>query len=104
MFWNDPNLYGATLPYKDFPVQAPLGFTPFDQFRRVVPQPIGFMPQPFGFLPQTHGFLPPNYGFIPPYYGVPQTFDPMLLPKNINPYVQPLGFQSPLYNFYRPII
>ena len=52
MFWNDPILYGASFPYKDIntPLQTPWMMAPWEQYRRFVPQNLGFMPQ---VLPQV---------------------------------------------------
>jgi len=104
MFWNDPNLYGATFPYKDInTVQPPFALNPYDPMRRFMPQPYGFMPQPISFTPPTYGWLPPTYGLVPPYFNLQQNIDPMFYARTLNPFVQHVGLQQPPYNFYRYI-
>lgn len=82
MFWNDPMLYGATMPYKDFPMQ-----TPFFGQQQMLPHTMN--------VPR---FIPPNYGFTPFYnYNVPQV--PFLRPFEANQF---LGLQQPFYGYKFP--
>lgn len=102
MFWNDPNMYGVSFPYKDLP-------TP-------VQTPIGGPVYPWLNLPR---FVPPTFNFIPPQLNVPfdpymhlKTFykDPLTAPTPFNftpfmdPYAQMKSFNLPQYGFYRPFI
>lgn len=116
MFWNDPNLYGATFPYRDIPsVQTPFMGPVIPQWQ-TIPR----------FLPMTHAFAPPAFnvppiGFdpflhraaiTPPMFNVPPIgLDPFLQRAGIhpyamplNPYVQPFNPNLPLYNLYRPYV
>ena len=100
MFWNDPNLYGATLPYKDFPMQTPWVGPMFGQHTlpRFVPPTFGFtpmVPPTFGFapqFPQTYGFMPYNL------YNMPQ-----VPPMGLNPFVRPFELTQPFYGWNRPL-
>jgi len=94
MFWSDPTLYGATLPYKDpnFPAQTPFMGQVLPQWQNVprfVPPPVyNYNPNPFfGFHPQ----LTPT-----PYM---QTWiDP--LRRFDTPYLRPFEMQMQAFNPY----
>jgi hypothetical protein len=119
MFFHDPTLYGATLPYKDFPIQQfgiqppmipptpflPLNFTPW-QNRFVVPPT-------FGFPPQYQYNVPPHQYNVPP-FPFPQFFDPRynfqqfgaapFVPPTPNPFFQNLyGMNLPTQPWARPV-
>jgi hypothetical protein len=97
MFWNDPNLYGATFPIKD--VQPPFGTLPWQNIPRFdIPR---FVPQAFNYpfyqnLPQTLPFTQP---FMQP-------FVQPLMQGYMHPFMQNLPYNYnvnlPPFNFYRP--
>jgi hypothetical protein len=110
MFWNDPILYGATLPYRDIKdINVPTPFVgstlPWQQIPRLVPQFYGFQP-PFPYFQQfpqmgVNPFLPTQF---------PQMINPYLhtqFPQMINPFVPAQG-HTPFLPFnvnlppYRP--
>ena len=120
MFWNDPNLYGATF-MKDMPVQTPFmfnypwvqnfqKFTPYNYIPYNVPQynipffqgqvpfnvPQTFMP--YNYLPQLQPFVDPQIpqfqGFVDPYKTLPQ----------FQGFVDPFYKTLPQFNLYRPFI
>jgi hypothetical protein len=65
MFWNDPNLYGATFPLKDVPVQTPLAALPWQNIPRYdFPR---FLPQNFGYYPMLPQTMPQALPFTPPF-------------------------------------
>ena len=96
MFWNDPSLYGATLPYKEF------GMFPHREFGTV---PTQFMPTTFNPWQNIPRFTPPVYGTLP-FFDVrfcdPRMFvQPWLQTPQVNPYVQPYNtpfMQTPQIN------
>ena len=125
MFWNDPNLYGATF-FKDISGGASLPFyrdvqtpmvpyaqTPWPTTPRFFPQAVGYPVQPVAFQPQTHGYQPQTLGFIPPTYGFAPMINPMvqrldvptaLYPQQITPFNVNLPLHNlPLHNWIRPI-
>jgi hypothetical protein len=106
MFWNDPNLYTATLPYKEFGT--------FPGFPGVIPNtfPGAFPPKEFGamqtpFMPQLFTpwqnfprFVPPTPFGILPYWDPRMLFNPYIQTQGFYPYVQPYNV-NPLH---RPFI
>ena len=120
MFWNDPILYGATLPYRDINVQQPfMGTMPWQNFQTAPKFPPQFAPQFYGFQPPiqhipqmgVNPFLPPQAPvqhipqmgvnpFLPTQ--VPQMFNPYLQTQGINPFV-PFNVNLPQYNWCRPL-
>ena len=107
MFWSDPNLYGATLPYRDpnTPVQTPfMGpvMPPWQNMQRFLPPPIyGFHPL-FNLPPNVNPYMqawidPLQRRFDLPYM---QTWiDPFQRRFEV-PYVRP--FDVPMYNLANP--
>jgi len=103
MFWRDPNLYGATFPYKDVSAQVQnpwMGFPAWGNTPRFMP-PI-----------HTPQFNLPQLSF-PQQFNLPQTVNPYLYPQAISPFVQmpytPFTPYTPYtqmfdVNFYRPFI
>ena len=112
MFWNDPTLYGATLPFKDIPgkdpffgpppapwMNVPWTNTPWMNVPRAVPPAYGFFPPTmplrpnplFNYLPQT---------FTP--FNDPTAYLPYAPPTAFHPYTLPYGVTPAIYNFYRP--
>lgn len=80
MFWNDPNLYGATFPYQDFAIQQNPFMAQFLPWQKYVPQihaPGQYLPQYTPYFPFT-GFQPQPYGMhyqqYQPYLQFGQTF------------------------------
>jgi hypothetical protein len=115
MFWNDPHLYGATLPYKEIPTpyQTPFmgsGYPQWQNLPRFVPPIYGFnpyfrMPQvPFPTFNTPIGFKPfdPNV----PRYDLPQVpyqpfFNQMAFKpweRNIPQYDLPQVPHQPFFN------
>lgn len=92
MFWNDPNLYTANLPYREF------GNLPYREF--------GFQPQ-IPFVGQTLMPWQNIPRFFPPTWGMPPQHDPRMLFANPfvmqQPFAQPFNVNPALYNLYRPI-
>jgi len=94
MFMHDPTLYGATFPYREFPIQNP-GFAPWQNFSMTMPiqNPyLGFeraIPPQF---PDMQQFAhTPQVPFFP--YGYNQTQFPA-----VNPYLQNVQFPvNPLF-------
>jgi hypothetical protein len=114
MFWNDPNLYGATfkdvakeplLPWMNAPWNVPrfapptFGYLPPSQIQHFAPPVPPFVPPTYGYLPPTpiQAFAPPINPFVPATmlhpYAPPTSFSPLTLPYGLNP---------PVYGFYRP--
>lgn len=114
MFWNDPNMYGATLPYREFP------FTPYREFGTVTPPFTGHTFTPWQTTPR---FIPQNFYGMQPVFD-PRFQDPRLLygqwnqtpftPVNqpllnpffntqLNPFLHTQNLNIPL-NYYRPYI
>jgi hypothetical protein len=63
MFWNDPNMYGATLPYREVPTHLP-HINPFMAAQMQWPIVPRFAPPTFyGTLPQPYGTVPQPYNF-----------------------------------------
>jgi len=96
MFWNDPNLYTANLPYRE------LGNIPYREF--------GFQPQipfvgqqtplvPWQNVPR---FIPPIWGMLPQYDPRMQFVNPFVTTMQ-HPFMQPFNVNPALYNLYRPI-
>ena len=102
MFWNDPTLYGATLPYKEsnIPMQTPFMGQVLPQWQNVprfVPPPVyNYNPNPFfGFHP---GLTPTP--FMQTWIDPLRRFDtPYLRPFDM-PAFNPYTF----YNVYRPFV
>jgi hypothetical protein len=131
MYFNDPTLYGATLPYeKEFPLRSPfVGNTPFtglpwQNFNKFVPQaftpwmgmgytpPQGFTPwmgynaPPQGFTPWMGYNAPPQghtpwMGFNAPQFN-PTVPHPYLHAGAFNPFVE-TGLNQPSHNYNLPI-
>ncbi|MDX1387644.1 MAG: hypothetical protein R3344_00530 [Acidobacteriota bacterium] len=103
MFWNDPNLYGVTLPYKE---HLPLMWQNYPKF----------VPPTFFNFPATHTpyvrpelFRPDIYGqqMVRPDIYSQQFHRPEMLTHAMtgyNPFFTHYGMTPPLYNFYRPFI
>lgn len=102
MFWSDPSLYGATLPYKDpnIPMQTPFMGPALPQWQNVprfVPPPVyNYNPNPFfGFHP---GLTPTP--FMQTWIDPLRRFD--------TPYLRPFEMQAfnpyTFYNVVRPFI
>jgi len=107
MFWHDPHLYGATLPYQELPTTYP---TPF----------MGPMHQQWHNLPR---FVPPMYAYNP-YFRMPQVPFPTFptpigfRPFDVNvprfdlphvpfqPFINQMGLKPwetfPQYDLFRP--
>jgi hypothetical protein len=90
MFWNDPTLYSATLPYKDPYKELGTVPPPYPFFNPYIPK---FVPPTFGALPYDVRFDPRM--FVQPWMQAPM-FMPFIQPYNI-PFMQPQGFTPP-YN------
>jgi len=130
MLFNDPTLYGATLPQREIPVNAPFANPylaqwqnlPFQNvqwqnFQKFIPQTHGMVPpvpQGYGMLPpvpQGYGMIPPvpqGYGMIPPVpqgYGVTQPFCGAPPQTAFNPYLQGSFYNPslPFYGWQRPL-
>jgi len=98
MFWSDPNLYGATLPYRDpnIPVQTPFMGPVMPQWQnlpRFVPPPIY----------NINPFLNVHPMAMHPYlqtWGDPfqRRFDAPHMRQFDYPYTRP--FDVPMYNLY----
>lgn len=132
MFWCDPKLYGADLPYREFrnPVQSPFmgPISPWQNMPRFLPPeyygtapqlfnvPTAFnvppmfntlpmlnVPPMFNTLPMFN--VPPTYD-VPPMYNIPPiAFSPQFRGPAFNPFVQPQTTMNlPLHNLYRPYI
>lgn len=86
MFLNDPMLYGATFPYRDFPLHTPVqSFLPWQN----IPQ--GFLP-----LQNIPRMVPPFYGMHTPYYN---WVNPYLHTTALTPFYQvPQVPQVPQFN------
>jgi hypothetical protein len=110
MFWNDPSLYGATLPYKE------IGTFPYKEFGTV---PMPFMGPTFNPWQTFPRFVPPVYGTLPYYFDPRMFVQPWMQTPQINPFMQPLttpfaqippitpfvppfNVNLPLHNLYRP--
>lgn len=94
MYWNDPTLYGATLPQREIPIQATPWFSQWQNVPRMMPTvPFG---QPFGqTMPQQ--FAPPMVPPVP--FNVPFNFNIPQMGYNAFPFHQ---FQTFLPNTYLP--
>jgi hypothetical protein len=101
MFWNEPILYGATLPFKDVPLQTPwAGMFPQHNIPRYLPQNYGFT------TPLNYNYNVPQFQQIPqipqvnPFMQVPQVpqmgFTPFVRPEWNQPFY---GFNRQFYNF-----
>ena len=116
MYFNDPTLYGATLPFeKEFPLRSSfVGNTPFmgfpwQNYNKFTPQ--AFTPWMGYNVPQFN--TPPWMGFNTPQFptpwmgfGAPQFNTPVNYPffhqGAFNPFVE-TGFNRPLHNYNLPI-
>jgi hypothetical protein len=113
MYWNDPTLYGATLPYRDiappvFNPFTPSAFTPWQTIPRFVPPTFGYLPQPL--MPMAYT---PNFN---PMLVDPRVINPILHTLPINPpfappFVPPFNPMFgqpyaglPVYNWQRPFL
>jgi hypothetical protein len=92
MFWNDPNLYGATFPIKD--VQIPFGTLPWQNAPRFdIPR---FVPQAFNY---------PYYQNLPQTLPFTQPFAQPFMQGYMHPFMQNLPYNYNVnlpFNFYRP--
>ena len=116
MFWNDPNLYGASFPYRD--INTPLQ-TPWMNFPRDVgaqqtpwmnfPRDVGALQTPFMNFPKDIGMLQSPFMNVPRDISTQQTpfvggFAPwQSIPRFVPPvygYTQPPFFGIPQVNPY----
>lgn len=101
MFWNDPNLYTANVPYKEFGTfpHKDFGFTPQVPFVGQQFNPWQSIPR---VIPQTYGTLP----YLDPRMVLPfmqaQLMHPFMHTQVINPGFTPYNVNLPFYNMYRP--
>ena len=117
MFWSDPTLYGATLPYKEsnIPMQPPFMGQVLPQWQNVprfVPPPVyNYNPNPFfGFHP---GLTPTPY-MQAPYMQTPYMQTPYMQPwidplrRFDAPYLRPFEMQAfnpyTFFNVVRPFV
>ena len=113
MVWNDPRLYGADIPYKEFFNPAQTAFTgvttPWQTMPRFLsPEYYGWNPQYYN-VPQqfdvpTTFNVPPTFNIHPMFNVLPMANIPQFRPPAFNPFIpQPMA-NLPLYNLYRPYI
>jgi len=94
MFWNDPNPYGVTLPYKD--IANPMATMGWHNIPRFLPPGYGVTPSfipPQAFQPQTLTQQPQvSQPFMPQTTQQPLAFQQPFMPQATQ---QPLAFQQP---------